>query len=519
MASTCKTRVPEIVRTHEQEILADWIARQLESAATRRDLISEAELQRQSRDFLAGFVKAAESGVDVHTPPWKPVLELISRISASRAALGFSPSETATFVLSLKQPMFTQLRRSVTDAGMLADETWVATLVIDALGLHATETYQRAREEIINRQQQRVRQAEAKLAAALEGERRARQIAEQASRLKDEFIATLSHELRTPLNALMGWIWQLRYTPLGDAARERALDSLERNARMQAQLINDLLDVSRASKGKLQLEMRLVNLKAIVATATEFIREAMERQQLELRQQVTPVWVAGDEARLQQIVTNLLTNAVQFTPRNGRVSITLSADGEDAVLAVQDTGAGIDPAFVPYIFDQFRQGEGALSRKHGGLGLGLTVVKQLVDLHNGVVTVTSPGLGQGTTFTVRLPRETELAHEGTSGNQLLLQDVRILLLATESVATSTLRSVLESSGARVTIAGSLEESEHLPDSDVDLIVRELNGEGGLTLQFPGVPPSLTASHSIPRSAATSDIVRRIARTITSSKAR
>jgi signal transduction histidine kinase len=509
MASTFKTRVPEIVRIHEQEILADWIARQLESAATRRDLISKAELERQSRDFLAGFVKAAESGVDVHTPPWKPVLALMSRISASRAAQGFSPSETATFVLSLKQPVFTQLRRSVTDAAILADETWVATLVIDALGLHTTETYQRAREEII----------EAKLAAALEGERRARQIAEQASRLKDEFIATLSHELRTPLNALMGWIWQLRYTPLGDAARERALDSLERNARMQAQLINDLLDVSRASKGKLQLEMRLVDLKVVVATATEFIREAMERQHLELRQQLTPVWVAGDEARLQQIVTNLLTNAVQFTPGNGKVSITLSADAEDAVLAVQDTGAGIDPAFVPYIFDQFRQGEGALSRKHGGLGLGLTVVKQLVDLHNGVVTVTSPGLGQGTTFTVRLPRETELAHEGTSGNQLLLQDIKILLLATESVATSTLRSVLESSGARVTIAGSLEESEHLPDSDVDLIVRELNGEGGLTLQFPGVPPSLTGSHSIPRSATASDIVRRIARTITASKAR
>src|SRR5262249_27817419 len=150
----------------------------------------------------------------------------------------------------------------------------------------------------------------------------------------------------------------------------RALDSLERNARMQAQLINDLLDVSRASKGKLQLEMRLVDLKDVVAAAMEFIKESVEGRDLELRPKLTSVWVAGDQARLQQIVSNLLTNAVQFTPKGGRITIELAVEGDEAVVRVQDTGTGIDAAFLPYVFDQFRQGEGGLARKHSGLGLG-----------------------------------------------------------------------------------------------------------------------------------------------------
>jgi len=155
MPSTRTTRLPEIVRTHEQAILTDWMARQLESIATRRDLMNEAELQRQSHDFLAGFARAAETGIqDLHSPAWAPVRELLGRVSRSRAAQGFTPSETATFVFSLKQPIFTQLRNSVTDVAELADETWAATAIIDTLGLYTTEVYQKSREEIISRQQQ-----------------------------------------------------------------------------------------------------------------------------------------------------------------------------------------------------------------------------------------------------------------------------------------------------------------------------------------------------------------------------
>ena len=252
----------------------------------------------------------------------------------------------------------------------------------------------------------RVRRAEAALATALDGERQARALAERANQLKDEFIATLSHELRTPLNALLGWIWQLRNATLDPAAQARALDSIERNARMQAQLINDLLDVSRASRGKLQLEMRLVDLKTVVTAACESVRDPLAGKNLELRIEVSSIPVAGDQARLQQVVTNLLTNAVQFTPSGGRISVTLSPDDSYATLSVQDTGAGIDPAFLPHVFEQFRQGDGGLSRKHGGLGLGLAVVKQLVELHGGTVGVASAGRDNGATFTIRLPRET-----------------------------------------------------------------------------------------------------------------
>ena len=359
----------------------------------------------------------------------------------------------------------------------------------------------------------RVRKAEAAVAEALERERVARQIAEHASRLKDEFIATLSHELRTPLNALMGWIWQLRHTSLTDAARERALDSLERNARMQAQLINDLLDVSRASKGKLQLEMRLVDLKDVVAAAMEFVKDSVEHQHLDMRPKLTSVWVAGDHARLQQIVSNLLTNAVQFTPQGGRIAITLAAEGDEAVFSVQDTGAGIDAAFLPYVFDQFRQGEGGLARKHSGLGLGLTVVKQLIDLHNGSVCVTSEGLGHGATFTVTLPRESSVPSCPTSVSPLLLQDVRVRLESRDNADTSNLKSVLESSGAQVVSTNpDGTDAEAVPD--VDLVIVDSGGAGPLTPLFPG---SQHIAQSIPRSAIASDIVRRIARMLVTTR--
>jgi signal transduction histidine kinase len=359
----------------------------------------------------------------------------------------------------------------------------------------------------------RVRRAEAALAAALDSERRARQMAEQASLLKDEFIATLSHELRTPLNALMGWIWQLRHTSLPEDARTRALDSLERNARMQAQLINDLLDVSRASKGKLQLEMRLLDLKSVVLAATEFVREAVEQKQLVLDQNLTSVSVAADQGRLQQVVTNLLTNAVQFTPRNGRISLTLKADGDAAVLTVQDTGAGIEPSLLPHVFDQFRQGEGVMSRKHGGLGLGLAVVKQLTDLHDGTVTVTSPGRGSGATFTVRLPRETNVPCAGEPSGALLLRDVRILLVSRDA-APDTLKGVLESSGARVVVSGSA-TGQATATGDVDLVVTDPGSDSPLTIQSASEAP--VAIQSIERSTQPSAIVRRIAHLIAVSK--
>jgi anti-sigma regulatory factor (Ser/Thr protein kinase) len=293
----------------------------------------------------------------------------------------------------------------------------------------------------------------------------------------------------------MGWIWQLRHTSLGTEARERALDSLERNTRMQAQLINDLIDVSRGSKGKLQLEMRLVDLQMVVTAANEFLREAVERKELELREQLTPVSVAGDLARLQQIVTNLLTNAVQFTPCKGRITVSLLAKGDEAVLTVEDTGAGIEPAFLPYVFDQFRQGEGGLARTHGGLGLGLTVVKQLVDLHGGTVTVDSRGTGQGATFTVCLPIERALAEDRAPGDPLLLQDVNVRVIAAEGVETSMLRSILEASGATASIGNGAPTLEAVPVSHADVTVTD-NGRGQLDVDLSAIRRRLAVAREI-----------------------
>jgi signal transduction histidine kinase len=361
----------------------------------------------------------------------------------------------------------------------------------------------------------RVRRAEGALAAALERERQAREIAEEANRLKDEFIATLSHELRTPLNALMGWIWQLRNTPLGEVAHAKALDSIERNARIQAQLINDLLDISRAAKGKLPLQIRLMDLRTVVAAGAEFVKASIDSKHLHLDVELEPAIVAGDPARLQQVVTNLLTNAVQFTPREGEVVVRLRVEGSDAVLTVHDNGVGIDPSFLPHVFDQFRQGEGVLSRKHGGLGLGLAVVRQLVDLHGGSVSVASPGAGRGATFTVRLPLETDpRAHGGMVEAPLLLGGVRVLVRHRDAMSASSLASIMQSSGAQVTVAPtSVNRPEPSQEAPYDLIVEEMADPTLVTCRLPAARNGGPASELRARADSPADLVRQLARLI------
>jgi signal transduction histidine kinase len=350
----------------------------------------------------------------------------------------------------------------------------------------------------------RVRRAEEQLALALDGEKRARELAEEANRLKDEFIATLSHELRTPLNALMGWIYQLRHTALTDDARERALDSIERNARMQAQLINDLLDVSRVTKGKLQLEIRVVDLANVIAVACDGVRATMERRQLELVVRSAPVFVAGDQGRLQQIATNLLSNAAQFTPPGGRVTVSVAVDGEDAVLTVTDTGAGIDSALLPEIFDPFRQGSSGLSRQHGGLGLGLAVVRQLVELHGGSVGVASPGVGHGATFTVRLPRESAESRP-PAGPPLILVGTHVIVASPDVADRAALKAVLESSGASVTLADVPPQTGAGEAGAVIIVSVPTTGE--LTIRSDATP----FADAILRTAPPAEIIRRVAR--------
>ena len=259
----------------------------------------------------------------------------------------------------------------------------------------------------------RAREAEIALADALAREREARRIAEEADRLKDEFLAKLSHELRTPLNAIMGWMWQLRRSQLDDEARMRALESIERNTRVQAQLINDLLDVSRAVQGKLEINRALVDVEAVVTGAVETAAARASARGVTFDVSTEPVFVSGDAQRLEQVVGNLLSNAIQFSAEGGEVAVEVVRSGFEAVIRVRDFGAGIDADFLPHVFEQFRQADGGLSRQHGGLGLGLTIVRQLVELHGGRVEVESGGAGRGAAFTVHLP----LADPSTSQSE------------------------------------------------------------------------------------------------------
>jgi PAS domain S-box-containing protein len=239
----------------------------------------------------------------------------------------------------------------------------------------------------------------------LESEREARSQAERASRLKDEFLATLSHELRTPLNAVLGWANILRLGKLQGEELQQGLDTIERNARVLVQMIGDLLDMNRIISGKVGLAVQRIDLPAVLNRSVETLRATAEVKGVRLQAVVDPVVgpISGDPNRLQQVFWNLLSNAIKFTPKNGKIQVLLERVKSHVKISVIDTGEGIAPEFLPYIFDRFQQGDASTTRRHGGLGLGLAIVKQLVELHGGSVGVKSGGIGQGATFTVHLP--------------------------------------------------------------------------------------------------------------------
>jgi signal transduction histidine kinase len=258
----------------------------------------------------------------------------------------------------------------------------------------------------------RLSRAERGLKDLLAREQEARAEAEAANRLKDDFLATLSHELRTPLNAIVGWTTLMRTIEMDSEARRRAIDIIERNAKSQAALIEDLLDVSRISQGQLQLTWHSVHLPAIVAAAIDTIRPSADAKGLALvaEMSIDPrLTVQGDPVRLQQVIWNLLSNAVKFTPPGGRIEAALSIDDTHAEVRVSDNGRGIRPESLSLIFDRFRRADGGPSQGEGGLGLGLAIARQLVEMHGGKLTVTSEGENKGSTFVVRLPRH------GTAG--------------------------------------------------------------------------------------------------------
>jgi signal transduction histidine kinase/ActR/RegA family two-component response regulator len=332
----------------------------------------------------------------------------------------------------------------------------------------------------------------------------ARAEAEVANRAKDEFLATLSHELRTPLTAILGWTRILRREEVDEPTRVRGLEVIERNVQAQTRLIEDVLDVSRIITGKMQLNVRRIDMPAVVAAAIESVRPAADAKKIEVASVFEgPATIAGDGERLQQVVWNLLSNAIKFTPGGGRIEVRLRTDGDEVELEVTDSGKGIPPEFLPYVFDRFRQADSSSTRTHGGLGIGLALVRHLVELHGGSVAARSGGAGAGSTFAIRLPvagptGETDpmapvpaaTVSRVSQAGLPSLEGLRVLVVDDEADARDLLGVILRRRGAAVDAAASVAEALDalartqpdvvvsdisMPDADGYALIREIRG--------------------------------------------
>jgi PAS domain S-box-containing protein len=336
--------------------------------------------------------------------------------------------------------------------------------------------------------------AEERLKDALEREREARGEAERANRSKDEFITLISHELRSPLNAILGWTTALRKARGDEQLYDRGLDVIERSARMQSQLVEDLMDTARAISGKLKLEVRPMDLAEAIEKAEEVVRPAAEAKgvSLDARLDRNVGQITGDPDRLQQVVWNLLSNAVKFTNEGGRVEVRLERVDPFVQITVRDTGQGIKPEFMPHVFDRYQQAGALGGRRAGGLGLGLTLVRQLVEMHGGGVDAESEGEGKGATFTVRLPVRAVYTAETegvppTPDRRHPLAGAWVVVVDDEADARALITAVLEVNGARVTAFGSAREALDLlmnvtgPRPDILISDLAMPGEDGYSL--------------------------------------
>ncbi|OAI57834.1 histidine kinase [Planctomyces sp. SCGC AG-212-M04] len=316
----------------------------------------------------------------------------------------------------------------------------------------------------------------------LEAERAARAEAERASLMKDEFLATLSHELRTPLSAILGWSQVLQMAEGVPAELSEGLDTIVRNARVQNRLIDDLLDMNRIVSGKIRLDVQPTDLTAVVDAAVDAVRPSAEAKGIRLRKIVDPLAgpVSGDPARLQQVVWNLLTNAIKFTPKAGKVDVLVERVNSHIEITVHDSGEGIEPDVLPHVFERFRQGDSSTTRRYGGLGLGLSIVKQLVELHGGTVRAKSAGRGQGATFAISLPlapiRDDRREHPQSPRSPLIvvgdvrLDGIKVLVVDDEPDAVALVKRVLSQCNADVITAGSADEALTLLSAETPQVI-------------------------------------------------
>jgi len=340
----------------------------------------------------------------------------------------------------------------------------------------------------------RARQAEETMREALRREQKARTTAEDANRIKDEFLAVLSHELRSPLGAILTWATLLRSGAIDPERMHRGLEAIERNARIQTRLIDDLLDISRIISGKSVLDIAVVELGPVIEGAVESVRPAAEAKGIRLEVAVDPTVgpVTGDALRLRQVVWNLLSNAVKFTPRGGRARVEVDSTASQAIIRVRDDGRGIAPDFIGHVFERFRQADSSTTREEGGLGLGLAIVRHMVEQHGGTVSAESPGPGRGSTFTIRLPLPAvrvasepgELRRRIPASVLPRLDGLRTLVVDDEHDAREAVAAVLEASGARVSIAdGASAALEALARGSFDAMISDIGmpGQDGFAL--------------------------------------
>ncbi len=361
--------------------------------------------------------------------------------------------------------------------------------------------------------------AEAERDQILESERAARAEAERVSVLKDEFLATLSHELRTPLNAILGWSQILRTRSTEDKELTEGIEVIERNTRVQMQLIEDLLDMSRIISGKLRLDVQRVDLQEAIQAAVSSIRFAAAAREIRLQLVLDPLAgpVRGDPSRLQQCFWNLLSNAIKFTPKGGSVRVSLERVNSHLEVCVVDSGQGIQPEFLPHVFERFRQADASTTRRHGGLGLGLSIVKHLVELHGGSVRAKSAGEGKGATFCIELPLMVVHPGEDQSLRQHprgpmptrppmdhpSLEGITVLAVDDEADATALIKRVLEDCGATVFVASTGQEAlAILVQQHPDMIISDIGmpGEDGYTFikKVPRFHLKKGAKHRQPR---------------------
>jgi signal transduction histidine kinase/ActR/RegA family two-component response regulator len=353
-------------------------------------------------------------------------------------------------------------------------------------------TRARARQYQIRDQLRQLRVAHEENRELLAREKAAREEAQRASYIKDEFLATLSHELRTPLNAILGWAQLLTHGRHDPKTLDEGLEVIERNARVQTQIISDLLDMSRIISGKVRLDMQRVDPAAMIQAAVDAVRPSADVKGVQLRVMIDPLAgpVTGDPSRLQQVVWNLVSNSIKFTPAAGKIEVRLERVNSHVEITVCDTGEGIDPAFLPHVFERFRQADASTTRNHGGLGLGLSIVHQLVEMHGGTVRAKSPGLGRGSTFIVLLPVRVTREDDAGAGSRrhplaapdksddlcqrVDLHGVRVLVVDDEPDARTLIKKLLEDCQATVIVAASAREAiEIIQAHPPDVIVSDI----------------------------------------------